>query len=87
MSERDGNRGKTIVIAAVAGGLVGAVVGLLLAPKPGRELRRDLSTKAKETWDKMELVEQGQALVESIRGLVEDLRGGNNAESEGAKEE
>ncbi|HEX2953614.1 MAG TPA: YtxH domain-containing protein [Bacillota bacterium] len=75
MTEGSGNQGKTIVAAAIAGGLVGAALGLLFAPKSGKELREDISGKAKETWDKMELLEQGQALVQNIRGLVSDIKG------------
>lgn len=76
MAQESSNNGRTIVIAAIAGGLVGAVVGLLVAPKSGKELRQDISSKAKETWDKVDLVEEGRELVSSLRGLVDDIRGG-----------
>ncbi len=37
-----------LIAAALIGAAVGAAVGLLFAPKPGRELREDLKTKADE---------------------------------------
>jgi gas vesicle protein len=38
--------GKTFVIGAVVGGVLGAVTALLLAPKSGKELRADISEQA-----------------------------------------
>ncbi|MEX2461880.1 MAG: YtxH domain-containing protein [Paenibacillaceae bacterium] len=35
--------GKDFIIGAVVGGLLGAMAGLLLAPKSGRELRQDIT--------------------------------------------
>lgn len=32
---------------------LGAIVGLLLAPKKGKDLREDLKVKSKETYDKV----------------------------------
>ena len=37
---------KDFVIGAFVGGIVGAAVGLLLAPKAGRDLRTDVATQA-----------------------------------------
>ncbi len=35
------------VLGAIVGGLVGGGIGLLLAPKPGQELRNDINDYAK----------------------------------------
>ena len=41
MSEK--KKGKEILLGAAAGAVIGVVTGLLFAPKPGRELRQDVS--------------------------------------------
>lgn len=43
---------KDFVIGAFVGGIVGAAVGLLLAPKTGRDLRSDVATQAVNLKDK-----------------------------------
>ena len=40
------NRATNFIIGAVVGGLVGAVLALLFAPKSGVELRQDISEYA-----------------------------------------
>jgi gas vesicle protein len=47
---------KGFLLGAVVGGAVGAVAALLLAPKPGKELRDELSYRSKD------LLEKGQNL-------------------------
>lgn len=37
------NSGKNFLIGAVVGGVLGAITALVLAPKPGKELREDIS--------------------------------------------
>ena len=37
---------KGFLVGALVGGLAGAVTALLLAPKPGVELRKDLAEKS-----------------------------------------
>ncbi|NLA42450.1 MAG: YtxH domain-containing protein [Smithella sp.] len=44
MAERDWD----VVKALVVGGLIGAAIGILFAPKSGKETRQDLSLKADE---------------------------------------
>lgn len=44
MSERNGDLLKGLII----GGLIGAVIGILYAPKSGRETREDIANKADE---------------------------------------
>lgn len=43
---------KDFVIGAFVGGIVGAAVGLLLAPKTGKDLRSDVATQAVNLKDK-----------------------------------
>lgn len=43
----------TALVAGAVGAAVGALVALLLAPKPGKELRAELGEKAKEAGEKV----------------------------------
>ncbi|MEK4230367.1 YtxH domain-containing protein [Solibacillus sp. FSL H8-0538] len=43
---------KDFVIGALVGGIVGAAAGLLLAPKPGKDLRGDVAVQAVTLKDK-----------------------------------
>jgi gas vesicle protein len=43
MHENDGSGSGMFLLGAVAGALVGAGVALLMAPKPGTEMRQDLN--------------------------------------------
>ena len=44
--------GSDFVVGVLIGGLIGAAAGLLLAPKPGSELRTDAATQAARLKDK-----------------------------------
>ncbi|MBP1948823.1 YtxH domain-containing protein [Virgibacillus litoralis] len=43
---------KEVVTGTVVGALVGAVTSLLLAPKPGREIRTDITNKVESGKEK-----------------------------------
>jgi len=43
MNENDGTGSGMFLLGAVAGALVGAGVALLMAPKPGTEVRKDIN--------------------------------------------
>jgi len=45
---RDNNLSKGLLIGFLTGGIVGAAVALLYAPKSGKELRGDIKAKAEE---------------------------------------
>lgn len=65
---------KDFVIGALVGGIVGAAVGLLVAPKAGRELRSDVAVQAVQLKDKSvelskQLQEQSSHLVEKVKTL------------------
>ncbi len=69
---------KGFFLGALIGGAVGAVSALLLAPKSGRELRRDIADKSSEIYgkanyyfgevqeDMIDLVNQGREKAEGI---------------------
>ncbi len=48
------NSGKGLFLGFLAGGVVGAIVALLYAPKTGRELRSDIRSKSDEYYDDVE---------------------------------
>lgn len=53
--------GRSVLVPFLVGGLVGAGIALLLAPKSGRELRKDIRDIASDTRDKIATtVEQGK---------------------------
>ena len=50
----DDSKGLAMLIAGFGlGALVGTVIGLLVAPKAGRELRADLAEYSKDVYDKV----------------------------------
>ncbi len=54
MAQDDNGMGKGLFLGLLAGSVIGAVVALLYAPKPGRELRADIKNKAGEIADDAE---------------------------------
>lgn len=52
--EEDNGMSKGLLIGLLAGGVLGAVIALLYAPKPGKELRADIKNKAGEMIDDAE---------------------------------
>jgi gas vesicle protein len=67
--KRDGS----ILLPFVIGGLVGAGVALLLAPKSGRELRKDISDLATDTREKVAVtIDKGKELYEGSRSAVKN---------------
>ena len=55
MSKEENNgMSKGLLIGLLAGGVLGAVIALLYAPKPGKELRADIKNKAGEMIDDAE---------------------------------
>jgi len=64
---------KTIAGAFLVGGLIGAAIALLYAPKAGRETRRDISKAAKKIKrDAVELVEDTIQSIDEFAGEVKD---------------
>ncbi|HXX53670.1 MAG TPA: YtxH domain-containing protein [Thermodesulfovibrionales bacterium] len=62
---------KTIAGAFLVGGLIGAAIALLYAPKAGRETRKDISRAAKKIKrDAVELVEETIQSIDDFAGEV-----------------
>jgi len=47
----ENNFGKGLLIGLLTGGAIGAAIGLLFAPKSGKELRKDIKTRTDEYLD------------------------------------
>ena len=63
----DNRRGESILGAFLLGGVVGAVLGLLFAPRSGKENREFLTTKAEEYWGEgKEYYETGREKVSEV---------------------
>ena len=54
MSTKESNISKGLLIGFLTGGIVGAAVALLYAPKSGKELRSDIKGKADDLLDEAE---------------------------------
>ena len=74
---------STVAVAALVGGLAGAVVGLMLAPQSGKELRQRIYKKADNAKEHVEdvtshhagaLKQQSINLVDKGKQLAEDLQ-------------
>lgn len=74
---------STVAVAALVGGLAGAVVGLMFAPKSGKELRQVIYKKTDDAIERVEDVtfqhagaikQQGTDLVAKGKQLAEDLQ-------------
>ena len=74
---------RTVAVAALVGGLAGAAVGLMFAPKSGKELRHTIYKKADDAIEHVEdatnlhagaLKQQGTNLVDKGKQLAEDLQ-------------
>jgi len=62
-----------VIKAAMFGGLAGAVMGLLLAPKSGLELRRDLIEQTHEIGDKaVEIIGKAQNTLQNVEDKTEE---------------
>lgn len=80
----------TIALAGIVGGVAGAFVSLMFAPKSGKELRQDIQHKAEGIIEQVEgttlqraeaikqrstdLVEKGKKLKQDIQIFIQDLR-------------
>lgn len=67
--EESGSNG--FLIGALVGGIIGAATALCLAPKPGKELRTDLNTRASDLKEK---VSQARSENEGSSGLTQQLK-------------
>lgn len=79
-----------VAIAALVGGVAGAFVGLMVSPKSGEALRKDIQTKAVNLVDQVQdttiqhaealkqkstsLVDKGKKIKADLQMLIHDLR-------------
>lgn len=71
MKEELIKKGTTYLTPFLVGGIVGAGIALLLAPKPGKEVREDMKRFASSTKDRLSsALEQGKVLYEEGRTAV-----------------
>jgi len=71
-----GVQGRSVVVPFLVGGLVGAGIALLLAPKSGREVRTDIKDLAMKTKDNVAFtIQKGRELytegTSAISGAIE----------------
>jgi gas vesicle protein len=72
---------RSVLVPFLVGSLVGAGIALLMAPKSGRELRKDIKDLASDTRDKIAAtVEKGKELyVESTAAVKNAFEAGKTA--------
>jgi gas vesicle protein len=64
-----GQRNLTYLAMALLGGAVGAAIGLLAAPAPGRQTRRRLADEAEG------VLERGQDVMQGVADYVQEALG------------
>src|SRR5512143_3119382 len=66
-------RKRSVLIPALAGGITGAGLALLIAPKPGKALRKDLKRLARNTQDQVtDAIDAGKDLYDNGKVAVLD---------------
>ncbi len=64
---------RSVLLPFVVGGLVGAGVALLLAPKSGRELRKDISDLTADARDQVSMtIDKSKELYEGSKSAVKN---------------
>ena len=73
--------GSTFAKGIFIGGLLGVAAALLFAPKPGRELRGDLSEKVGMVTDRTKEVATvvGDKALKSQNSILQNVRSGKNS--------
>jgi gas vesicle protein len=71
MANRDSNAGL-VILSFIVGGIVGGVLGILFAPKPGKETRQDISEAAAEM--KKEAEKFAKDARERVEGFVTESK-------------
>lgn len=71
MKEELTNRGNPILMPFLIGGVVGAGLTLLLAPKPGKEIRKDIKRFANSTKERVSVaIDKGKELYNDSKERV-----------------
>jgi len=71
MADRDGSAGL-VLLSFIVGGIVGGVLGILFAPKAGKETRQDISEAAAEM--KKEAEKFAKDARERVEGFVTESK-------------
>ncbi len=81
MKEELTNKGSTLIVPFLVGGVVGAGLAFLLAPKPGKEIRSDMKRFATTTKDRVTVaIDKGKNLYDEGRTAVANtIDAGKNA--------
>ena len=71
----------SVLVSFLVGGVIGAGIALLLAPKSGKELRKDIRNMATDTRDKIvETVGKGKELyIEGTAAVKNAIEAGKDA--------
>ena len=77
MAGNDENNKSSFLVGFLAGSVIGAIVALLYAPKPGKELRSDIKTKAGE------IADNAEEYVSAARNKAVDIINEGKRKSEG----
>ena len=87
MKEESTNRKSFILIPALMGSVVGAGTALLLAPKSGKKIRKDLKRFAEDTRDQVgEVIDEGRNFYEEGSKVVaRALKAGKETYDEGTE--
>ena len=78
--EEGGNYLLGILITLLSGLFVGFIVGILFAPKPGKEIRKDIKDKSEEFVKRSkegatDTIDKTKELVEKNRSKFEEVKG------------
>ncbi len=65
--EEERSAAKSFFLGVLTGGAVGAIIALLYAPKPGKELRADIKNKAGE------LIDEAEEYIEKAKEKAGDI--------------
>jgi gas vesicle protein len=76
MAEKNESKGS-FLIGLLAGSVIGAVIALLYAPKPGKELRADIKTKTAD------VMENSEEYISAARNKAVDIINEGKRKSEG----
>jgi gas vesicle protein len=87
MSKQDSNKGGGFVKGTLIGAIVGAVAGILLAPKSGKETQADLKRKVKGTYQDVQnqlhqMSDDMAGRVDSLKIAAKELKGEAKEESQ-----
>ena len=80
MKEESTNRKSFVLLPALIGSVAGAGTALLLAPKSGKKIRKDLKRFAEDTRDQV-----GEVIDEGSKVVARALKAGKETYEEGAE--